>query len=649
MKGSRIFVAAHIVYCLVAVGYAPAIAQVQYSKQPASDERQQLKQWLDESYEYRFNDPDSSLYYGFRALEVARASSFGDAEADALRSLGTTYQAQGDYPRALAYGLDALRLSRALGDSLKIAHTLNVIGITYDQQGNFPGALSHYREAYDIYKALGDREWLAMMAVNLGVLFKGQGEYEKVIPYYRDAYAIYHKLDLPIEAAFCETNLGAVFYFTHQYDSCVYYSLKAERQLAAHGYLQIQPTAQCNAGLGYFGLGKFKEAQHYLEKALAGHRKYTNKKEIAYVLIQLAGVYQKLGQFGPSLASLLEAKQVAVEIGSAKEAMDASKSLATYYMERNDYPQAYQEYVNYSTIRDTLFEAERVRALANYQIQYETEKKEQQIELLNREAAIQALKLRQHSLLLLIAMGILIAGGIVAYLIVKQRKLKAESRLQQEISAQQEKATRDVLDAEERERRRIAGDLHDGVGQLLSAALLTLKTLDKDVRSGVDVDLDTTARAMDLVRESYDEMRSISHQMLPNALLKSGFVAAVREFIGKLDNRILKVALHISGLDEHMDEKTETALYRVIQEAVNNVIKHARASKLSIQLIRDNEGTDLTIEDNGVGFDPAIALEKGGIGLKNIFSRIALLNGTVDIDATPSRGTVLAIYIPARR
>jgi len=631
-----------ILYMLLIALFGANLQQIA----PEPEERQRLKQWLDDSYEYRFSNPDSSLYYGLKVLKAAKAAALRDVEADALRSLSTTYQAQGDYTQALEYGFEALRVSRELDDRLKTAHTLNIIGIIYDQQGNFPGALNHYREAYDIYKALGNDEWLAMMAVNLGILFKGQGEYEKVIPYYRDAYAIYRRLERPAEAAFCETNLGSVFYYTQQYDSCVYYSLKAEKALAEHGYLQILPSAQSNAGLGYFGLGKFGEAKDYFEKALVAHRKYANKKEIAFVLIQLAKVYQELAQPDKSHALLADAKQLAEEIGSANEAMDASKLLAAHYVDRNDYRRAYLEYVNYSTVKDTLFEAEKARALTNYQVQYETEKKEQQIELLNRETAIQKLQLRQRGLLLLVTLAVLLAGATTVYLVFKQRKLKAEARLQQEINHQQEKATRDVLDAEERERRRIAGDLHDGVGQTLSAALLNLNYLHKSIGEGGAPDINAMDSALSLVRDCYQEVRSISHQMMPNALLKAGLASSIKEFLDAIDGKSIKVHLSVSGLDQRLDQRLETVLYRAVQEAVNNVVKHAQASRLTIQIMKDEESIAVTIEDNGRGFDTSDSAYTEGIGLKNIRSRVAMLQGTVDVDSAPGRGTVIVIYIP---
>lgn len=98
---------------------------------------------------------------------------------------------------------------------------------------------------------------------------------------------------------------------------------------------------------------------------------------------------------------------------------------------------------------------------------------------------------------------------------------------------------------------------------------------------------ESVERALSLLGESYDEMRSISHQMMPNALLKAGLGSSVREFVDKIDGPKLKVSLDIVGLDQRLDEQVETVLYRIIQESVNNVVKHAEASKLSIQVIQE--------------------------------------------------------------
>ena len=120
----------------------------------------------------------------------------------------------------------------------------------------------------------------------------------------------------------------------------------------------------------------------------------------------------------------------------------------------------------------------------------------------------------------------------------------------------------------------------------------------------------------------------------------------MKEFIDKIDNRIIKINLYTEGLNERLDSNVETVLYRVIQECVNNVIKHSGATQLDISLIKDMDGISATIEDNGVGFNPQIKQPGDGIGLKNIVTRVEYLKGNVEFDSAPGRGTLVAIHVP---
>jgi signal transduction histidine kinase len=135
--------------------------------------------------------------------------------------------------------------------------------------------------------------------------------------------------------------------------------------------------------------------------------------------------------------------------------------------------------------------------------------------------------------------------------------------------------------------------------------------------------------------------------MMPNMLLKSGLGKAVADFIDKIDQRILKVQLHTEGLNERIEEHIEIVLYRVLQECVNNVIKHSAATQLDISLIKDKDGTSVTIEDNGKGFDTGQLSKEAGMGLTNMKARVEFLNGTIDFDSSPGNGTLVAIHIPS--
>jgi two-component system NarL family sensor kinase len=149
------------------------------------------------------------------------------------------------------------------------------------------------------------------------------------------------------------------------------------------------------------------------------------------------------------------------------------------------------------------------------------------------------------------------------------------------------------------------------------------------------------------VDEAVKEVRSISHNMMPNALIRSGLSTALREFINKISSTgALKIDLEIIGLNERMESTTETVLYRVLQECISNIVKHAKASKIGIQLVKHTTSLNLIIEDNGVGFDSSKINDFTGIGLKNIISRVQFLNGNVEFDSFPGNGTTVVIDIP---
>ena len=238
---------------------------------------------------------------------------------------------------------------------------------------------------------------------------------------------------------------------------------------------------------------------------------------------------------------------------------------------------------------------------------------------------------------------LMIIAGISLY---HRKKVQTKLELQQAIMKQQDLATKSIIEAEEKERKRIAADLHDGVGQMMSAAKMNLSVFETELPFANEAQKKSFENVMDLIDESCKEIRNVSHQMMPNALLKLGLASAVKEFIDKIDTRVIKVSLHTEGLNEPIDNNTETVLYRVIQECVNNVLKHSGADHLDISLLKDTNSISVTIEDNGKGFDCSDKLKFEGIGLKNIISRITYLKGTIDFDSSPGKGTLVAMHVP---
>ena len=151
-----------------------------------------------------------------------------------------------------------------------------------------------------------------------------------------------------------------------------------------------------------------------------------------------------------------------------------------------------------------------------------------------------------------------------------------------------------------------------------------------------------------MLDEASTELRNISHNIMPATLSKLGLEAALQNLIGKIAaHSNIQINFTTHGLENRIEEITEMSIYRIVLELINNIVKHAAAKKVTLQLIKYPTYINLVIEDNGVGFNfEKIMEEKKGIGMGNIFSRVDYLKGTIEIDSLPGKGTTVIIEIP---
>jgi two-component system NarL family sensor kinase len=297
-------------------------------------------------------------------------------------------------------------------------------------------------------------------------------------------------------------------------------------------------------------------------------------------------------------------------------------------------------------MKDSLYTNAQLNQIEELKAKFENDKKEQKLALANKENALKDLELRRKNFLIALGFGLVVLVILLGILLYNRYKIKKEAELFATRANQKEQTAKSVIDAEERERKRIAGDLHDGIGQMLSAAKMNLSALHEEIHFDREEQSTFFNRTQDIIDECCREVRTLSHQMMPNVLLKNGLSSAVREFVNKIDSPRLKVNLHTHGLNERLEETIEIVLYRIIQECVNNVIKHSAANSLDIQIIKDETEISVTIEDNGKGFNMANQENFEGIGLKNIKTRVEYLNGSVNFDSSEGRGTHIHVEIP---
>lgn len=280
-------------------------------------------------------------------------------------------------------------------------------------------------------------------------------------------------------------------------------------------------------------------------------------------------------------------------------------------------------------------------ALANQEVRYETEKKEIRIASLERE--------KQYYI------GLSIAGGIVLLLafcvlfyrhrlnvqrrkIVDQQREIAEQQIKQLEQEKQLIATQSLLEGETTERSRLARDLHDGLGGMLSVVKLNLNEMKNHTVLDV-ADIERFNNALKLLDQSIGELRRVAHHMMPESLMRYGLKVSLEDYC----RAISSAHFYYFGAEERLDERLKVVLYRCAYELINNAVKHAEATVVNVQLIIDHGLISLTIHDDGIGFDPEKV--SSGSGLDNIRTRVSTYNGNMTIHSLPGKGTEVSVEI----
>ncbi len=573
--------------------------------------------------------------------------NFGKGLADSYNFMGIIEDGKANYSKALDLYKTAMAIAVKHGLDKKKASIENNVGLIYWKIGEQQKALGYYYDALKIFERLDEKKYQANVLGNIGLIQASLQDDKKALEFHRKALVIRLEIDDQYGAASVYNNMSKTFTHMQYMDSADYYAWKAIAIQEKIGDNYGLGISYGNIGLSYSYNKQFDSAHHFLIKSIKYREIENDKLGLIFSYHALAENYNTWGKYGPATEFGEKALAMAKEIGSKERESTVLATLADIYSNKGEFKKAYDAMLIYSKYRSEIFDTLKNEQAEELAVKYEVEKKDIIIQKDRAEIANKTLALKQRNTQLTLLGILLFATGLASYLIYYRYRARQNQHLQQEIIKQQDIAARAIIEAEEAERNRIAGDLHDGVGQLCSAIKMNLSSLSSQIKFTEKETALAYEKTLAIADDACREVRSISHQMMPNILLKSGLANAVRNFLDKIDSPRLQVRLDIFGMNERLDSKIETVLYRVIQEAVNNVIKHAKANELYITLDRDSEGISATIEDNGTGFDVNDREKFNGIGLKNISSRVAFLNGKVEFDSAPGRGTVVNVWIPA--
>jgi signal transduction histidine kinase len=320
---------------------------------------------------------------------------------------------------------------------------------------------------------------------------------------------------------------------------------------------------------------------------------------------------------------------------------DIYKKMADANYKLGNYQQAYLDYANYSRYQDSVLNEKKDRTVSELQVKYETAQKEKalsqkQLQLTQKDLQIQ----KSRNYLYYTIGGLMVALLAVALVLLQARhkKLTYDRHLE---SLQQQKELQllqAVMQGEERERGRIAKDLHDGVAGMLAAVKMHFSSLAPTEETIVQAE--GYKQGMHLLNEAASEVRKTSHNLMPEVLFQYGLDEALRRYCNNLSNsKTLEVQYDSWGTISRFHDSFELSVYRIVQELINNIIKHSRASRAMVQVSQQESLLSISIEDNGVGFSKT-ETGRDGMGLHSLRSRIKAMNGRMELDTAPESGVM---------
>jgi signal transduction histidine kinase len=404
------------------------------------------------------------------------------------------------------------------------------------------------------------------------------------------------------------------------------------------------------AGLLYMNLNQLDAAKESITKGLSIAEKNKAVFSINQSRMQLGRVLTLQKKFGEAerlLLSVLEDIKTTNEVAQLTIIHDY---LSRLYEESGNYKSALTYYKEYKTIADSISSEQNKQYASGLEVKYETGKKESRIKQLEAEQKIQQLSIRQKNIINYILIGSAITLLIISLLSYRNYRQKQKLQQQRITDLEKEKqlaATEAVLKGEEQERTRLAKDLHDGLGGMLSGIKYSFQTMKGNLIMTPD-NQQSFERSMDMLDSSIKEMRRVAHNMMPEALVKFGLNIALKDFCNDINRSgALQVSYQSIGIENAVIEQTTAiTIYRIVQELINNTMKHAAAKSAIVQVSKTSDAViSITVEDDGKGFDPVIIQEAKGIGWSNIHSRVKYLKGKVDVRSETGKGTSVLIEL----
>lgn len=597
-------------------------------------------------YGYRFINQDSALKFARRGIQLGTKINFKVGLAQAYSDAAFVYYDRSNLDTAAMFWERALELRSELNDRAQVASLYMKLGAVSYRKGVYADALAHQLNALRLYEELGIRTGIARALNNTAAVYQNMNELDQALIYYEKAFIIHEQDNEQVEMGMTLINIGNIYFLNKDYPRAKHTFLRALDLLQKDAQPTNKSIVMNNLSELYTIAGNYDSAAWFTEQALKLRRESSDISGIISSLNMMGRIQSKRKNYSAGEKYLQEALALATDKNLLSEQSRVYKTLHELYSDQGEWKKSLDAHIRFAALEDSMLNESTRKEVAALRIEYETEKKEQQIAVQNAELSGKEARIQRDATIMM-ALAITVALLLVIVILLRnRRRRKAEIERQQNEIALREAYIRATIESQEQERKRFARDLHDGIGQSISALRLCLAEIQRTKDD--ETKLDILGRTDQLMQEINSEFRSVAFNLMPHTLIQYGLQSALSEMARRLNSMgRQEFSLNVFEFPDRLDELAEISLYRIVQEWTTNILKHSNATRVDIQLTGHEDELIVLIEDDGSGFDAANLHRGTGNGWKNMRSRINLIKGTIDLDTSPGRqGTTFTLRVP---
>ncbi len=319
--------------------------------------------------------------------------------ADCFSNIGLVYKKRGYYNKALDYYRQALEIDKELGNEESIAISLNNIGVVYDLWGRYGKAIEYYQKSLRLEQKQDNKDGMAVTLNNIGLVYNTWGKFEQALGYFEEALAIDRERDDQMDIANRLNNIGLANFNMSEYDTALYYYKEALNINIRLGQKDMVALQYNNIGMVYYDRKDFDQAIYYLEQSVRIYEELQLKANISKAYSNIAEIHFARKNYDLALAYQQKSLQIAKEIGLRNQIKEGYKMISGVYLALGDHTTALRYYQQFTTLKDSLFSEEMHAQIANFEVMYETERKDKEIRLLRQNELIKDLKIREDQIM----------------------------------------------------------------------------------------------------------------------------------------------------------------------------------------------------------------------------------------------------------